>query len=236
MYGLRFRGALDPTTQAELEGLVATLQEFLLTEHNEDGTHRPTESGLDFVPVGFIGPWSTDTAPTGWLLCDGRPVSRVTYRQLFKVIGSTYGVGDGVLTFNLPDLRGRFPLGKAATGTGSTLGATGGSLDHTHEIAADGSHNHGGVTTGDADHDHLIDNDQSTTAGGSSVEVMAGTGASAAEAGHQHVVFAATFVDGDHTHTIETQANHNHDGETGDANPPFLSLNYIILAGVTARG
>lgn len=55
------------------------------------------------------------TAPTGWLLCDGSEVSRVTYVDLFTAIGETFGVGDGVDTFNLPDFRGIFPRGAGTT-------------------------------------------------------------------------------------------------------------------------
>ncbi|CAF3896706.1 unnamed protein product, partial [Rotaria sp. Silwood1] len=51
------------------------------------------------------------TPPLPWLLCDGAAVSRVEYQRLFSVIGETYGSGDGRTTFNLPDFRGRFPLG-----------------------------------------------------------------------------------------------------------------------------
>ncbi|GIG88103.1 phage tail protein [Plantactinospora endophytica] len=49
--------------------------------------------------------------PDGWLLCDGRAVSRERYSVLFKVIGTVHGAGDGVVTFNLPDYRGRFQRG-----------------------------------------------------------------------------------------------------------------------------
>ena len=77
------------------------------------------------------------TAATGWLLCDGAAVSRTTYADLFTAIGVLYGAGNGSTTFNLPDLRQRFPMGKAASGTGSTLGATGGS---NNAVAV--SHNH----------------------------------------------------------------------------------------------
>lgn len=69
-----------------------------------------------------------------WLLCDGAAVSRTTYAALFAVVGTTFGVGDGSTTFNVPDLRGRFPLGKAGAGTGSTLGGTGGLIDHVHSV------------------------------------------------------------------------------------------------------
>lgn len=61
-------------------------------------------------------------APAGWLLCDGSAVSRATYADLFAVLGTNYGAGDGSTTFNLPDLRGRVPVGK---GTHADIGALG---------------------------------------------------------------------------------------------------------------
>jgi microcystin-dependent protein len=59
------------------------------------------------VPIGTVLPYATSTAPTGWLAADGSAVSRTTYANLFTVVGITYGTGDGVTTFNLPDLRGK---------------------------------------------------------------------------------------------------------------------------------
>lgn len=88
---------------------------------------------------GIISLFGGTSAPTGWLLCDGTAVSRSTYASLFAVIATAFGVGDGSTTFNLPDLRGRFPIGKATSGTGSTLGGTGGAIDHTH---TGGAHTH----------------------------------------------------------------------------------------------
>lgn len=80
----------------------------------------------DFVPVaaGLIYPYAGSTAPTGYLMCDGAAVSRTTYADLFEAIGTTYGAGDGSTTFNVPDLRGRVPLGSSST---HALGSTGGS-------------------------------------------------------------------------------------------------------------
>ena len=63
------------------------------------------------LPVGMITPFAGATAPTGWFLCSGQAVSRTTYASLFAVVGTTYGVGDGSTTFNLPDLRGRTVAG-----------------------------------------------------------------------------------------------------------------------------
>jgi len=83
------------------------------------------------VPIGAVNMWVTGTAPSGWLLCQGQAVSRTTYSGLFSVLGTTYGAGDSSTTFNLPDLRGRVPMG-AGTGrnvadsadlTARTLGA-----------------------------------------------------------------------------------------------------------------
>jgi microcystin-dependent protein len=60
--------------------------------------------------------------PQQWQLCDGATVSRARYPELFALIGTTYGVGDGATTFTLPDIRGFFPIG--AGGSGAVLGAT----------------------------------------------------------------------------------------------------------------
>lgn len=90
-------------------------------------------SHLDFI-IGEIKIWTSNTPPSGFLLCNGSAISRTTYVKLFDIIGTTFGVGDGSTTFNLPDFRQRFPLGKAASGTGSALGGTGGAIDHTHDV------------------------------------------------------------------------------------------------------
>ncbi len=62
----------------------------------------------DFVPTGAMITWPTSTVPTGFLERDGAAVSRTTYANLFAVIGTDYGSGDGSTTFNLPDHRGSF--------------------------------------------------------------------------------------------------------------------------------
>ena len=108
---------------------------------------------------GVVLPFAGSTAPTGWLLCHGQAISRTTYAALFAVVGTTYGVGDGSTTFNLPDLRGRVAAGKddmggsaanrlTNTGTGNpgidgdTLGAAGGVDRHTLTEAQMPAHTH----------------------------------------------------------------------------------------------
>lgn len=83
---------------------------------------------LDAVqPVGSIHEYAGTTPPNNWLLCDGSAVSRTAYSELYAVIGTTFGVGDGSSTFNLPDFRGRSPLG-AGSGPGLTSRTLGGSV------------------------------------------------------------------------------------------------------------
>lgn len=88
------------------------------------------------APTGIIAAFGGAVAPAGWLLCDGAAVSTTTYAGLFAVLQYTFG-GAGS-TFNMPDLRQRFPLGKAAAGTGAALGSTGGTIDHTHTVPRSG--------------------------------------------------------------------------------------------------
>jgi len=63
------------------------------------------------VPVGSISMYGANTAPTGWLECNGAQVSRTTYAGLFAAIGTVFGAGDSATTFNLPDMRGEFARG-----------------------------------------------------------------------------------------------------------------------------
>lgn len=100
------------------------------------------EPGLD-VPVAAVMAWTTTTAPGGWLLCDGQAVSRTTYSALFAVIGTTYGTGDGSTTFNLPNLKGRVPVGRdSGQSEFDNLAETGGAKTHTLTVNEMPSHTH----------------------------------------------------------------------------------------------
>ncbi len=69
------------------------------------------------VPSGQISMYGGSSAPSGYLLCDGSAVSRTTYAALFTAISTTFGVGDGSTTFNVPDIRGIFVRGAGTHGT-----------------------------------------------------------------------------------------------------------------------
>ena len=71
----------------------------------------------NIAPAGSVMIWAGTTVPTGYLLCDGSAVSRTTYSDLFSAIGTTYGVGDGSSTFNLPNFQDRVIQGSGTRGT-----------------------------------------------------------------------------------------------------------------------
>ena len=95
------------------------------------------------IPSGMLAPFAGATAPTGWFLCHGQAVSRSTYANLFAVLGTTYGAGDGTATsgttFNLPDLRGRTIAGQDDMGGSAASRLTGDNGASTATASANGS-------------------------------------------------------------------------------------------------
>lgn len=63
------------------------------------------------IKSGMTIMWPSSTVPTGYLECAGQAISRITYANLFAVIGESFGAGNGTSTFNLPDMRGEFARG-----------------------------------------------------------------------------------------------------------------------------
>ena len=96
-------------------------------------------SALIAAPIGMMAPFGGTAAPSEWLLCNGDPVDRTTYAALFAVVGEAFGDGNGVTTFNLPNMQDRYPIGDSGT---LTLGDTVGSNDavavaHDHTFVHD---------------------------------------------------------------------------------------------------
>jgi len=96
------------------------------------------------VPIGVLLDYGGSVAPAGWFLCDGTAISRTVYADLFGVISTNFGPGDGLTTFNLPDCRLKSTIGVQA-GT-INLGQSTGSLNHIHSTPAhqhaSGTHQH----------------------------------------------------------------------------------------------
>lgn len=96
----------------------------------------PGAAGADVGPAGMVVAFTGTTPPANWLLCQGQEVSRVTYASLYAVIGTKYGAGNGLTTFNLPDLRGRVVVGmNAGDSDFNVLGKWGGSKTASHNHA-----------------------------------------------------------------------------------------------------
>lgn len=131
---------------------------------------------LEITPTGSLMMFAGSSAPSGWLLCNGAAVPRTgIYADLFAVVGTTYGVGNGSTTFNVPDLRNRAPVGSGSSYTlGQEFGLTTDSFtigtgnlpphthtlnNHTHTL---GNHTHTfdhehGVSVSGGDHEHGTD-------------------------------------------------------------------------------
>lgn len=115
------------------------------------------------TPTGQVSHTAAATVPSGWLEANGDLVSRTQYARLFKAIGTTYGAGDGVTTFKLPDLRGEFIRGwdhgrgvDSGRAAGSAQGDMYGRHSHSGSTNSGGSHTHTGSTAGAGGHGHAI--------------------------------------------------------------------------------
>jgi len=127
---------VDPVTQRD------TNEEYY-TLHYRPSTKEVIYGLSNNATPGIIQMFAGSSAPHGFLLCDGSAISRWDFANLFAVIGTTYGAGDGVNTFNLPNLKGRVPVGRDASQTEfDGLGETGGEKTHTLTIAEMPSHTH----------------------------------------------------------------------------------------------
>lgn len=103
-----------------------------------DSTTQSSAAVTFTMPVGLIVYYPKDAVPTGgWLQCNGAAISRTAYANLYSLIGTTYGAGNGSTTFNIPDLRGEFIRGFDG-GRGIDTGRTIGSFQEATGISYDG--------------------------------------------------------------------------------------------------
>ena len=152
------------------------------------------------APAGSVQMFAGSSAPAGWFLCDGTAISRTSYKNLFAAISTTYGVGDGSTTFNIPDFRGIFPRGAGSNGT----------LDNANGDAFSGTL---GTYQNDKmqGHKHHITSFSTTYGAGSSV--VAGS-----------YVGAMT----EYVSTPDTDGTNGTPRTGTETNPANLSINFII--------
>lgn len=184
------------------------------------------------LPPGTLAAFGGASSPTGWLLCDGSSVSRSVYSLLFAAVGTVYGAGDGSTTFNVPDLRGRVPVGYAASGGHadvSTLGLNDGTAlssrrpKHKHTVVQPtvNSHSHGGGS-----HTHGTDvhipAPEATPGGGTSVE-----SASFNPKGSVQISSSGTIISAEAPGTTGGTVGPQTGSEPTDSEA-YLVVNYII--------
>ena len=171
--------------------------------YNKGTSGSPLWEGAD-VPVGTINMYAGAVAdiPTGWLLCDGSAVSRTTYAQLFAVLDTEYGVGDGSGTFNVPNFvtSNKFP--RAATNDAGR-GTTGGSSTHTLTLSEIPVHNHS--------HSHTYT--QSSNTSGPIYSSPSSSGG---------------FNAGGSTSNTSNDSTNAGGGAADENKPPFLDVHFII--------
>jgi microcystin-dependent protein len=181
------------------------------------------------IPSGVISQFAGSSAPTGYLLCEGQTISRTTYSDLFAVVGTTYGAGDGSTTFALPDLRTRVPVGKNASGTFANLGATGGAESITLTAAQSGlpAHSHAN-TLSDPGHNHtqVAHTHTQNAHGHSSIRVNGNTTLRLANAGGSGV-FGLTTGGGSTIDVWETTATNQNTTAQNNANTTGVSINNV---------
>ncbi len=168
------------------------------------------------VMAGAVMAFARSTAPNGWLKANGAAVSRTAYAGLFAAIGTTFGVGDGSTTFNLPDMRGEFLRGwddargvDSGRGFGTWQDSDNKSHTHTASTGADAhTHTWSGTTSSNGDHTHTIWRGKAsgnTSTSSQHGDNMSFDGTSSAAGDHTHTVSGTTSSDS-HTHVVTVNA------------------------------
>ena len=195
------------------------------------------EASLAGVPIGAMMSYGGAAAPTGWLLCYGQAVNRTTYAALFAVLGTAYGPGDASTTFNLPDKRGRVPIGadnmggtpanrvtEAGSGVDATaLGNSGGSqLAQADTITTTSS---AVSVVDDPGHIHVINLNTNGGGGGGSGEITSIAGSTTTPGKTQSASTGITVAT-----SVTVSAASSLTG-TSQNMPPVQVDNIIIYAG-----
>jgi microcystin-dependent protein len=185
------------------------MSNYEATKYDFDGANL---TGIEGTATGTILEWSTASAPTGFLECAGAAVSRSTYSTLFGVIGTTYGVGDGSSTFNLPNLQDNVAMGKSGT---KAIASTGGANTVAAAGTVGGSTGSHTLTTPEiAAHTHPAGGQYKPSGGGPPVVAN----------GFQPTSTGTTGGGGGHSHNMSATFS----GTATSVLQPYLTVMYII--------
>lgn len=164
--------------------------------------------------IGDIEPFAMGAEPFGYIECTGAAISRVAYANLFAVVGTMFGPGDGSTTFNLPDLRGESVKGAAVADTPGTMQAGQvGAHTHTATAANSATHTHTATTSSDGAHTHTAT--AANSASHTHTETDGTTGTNSVN--HTHSWSDTTSSAGAHTHTVSPVGGSMVPGATGIA-------------------
>jgi microcystin-dependent protein len=179
------------------------------------------------VPSGTVSQTARATAPTGYLLCDGSAVSRTTYSSLFDAIGTAYGAGDNSTTFNIPNLKGRVPVGFDSSQTEfDTLGETGGAKTHTLTVLEMPSHTH---IQDSHNHSQNPHNHSQTIGNIDDLNFTGGGGQNPPADGPNAFTNGSVTQNTTATNNATTATNQNTGGGQAHNNlQPYVVLNYMI--------
>jgi microcystin-dependent protein len=187
------------------------MSNYEATKYDFDGGNL---TGIEGIPTATVVPWTSGSVPSGFLECNGAAVSRSTYSALYAIVGTTYGAGDGVNTFNLPDLQDEVVVGKS---NNKAIGSTGGANTVTSTGNIAGSTANATLTTAQlASHSHTVET------GGSPQDGQASN--HAVSAGATNFPTGNTGSGQGHSHNMSA----NFSGDATSVLQPYLTLIYII--------
>ena len=165
------------------------------------------------VPTGSVHMMATTTVPSGYLKCNGAAVSRTTYADLFAIVGTAHGAGNGSSTFNVPDLRGEFVRGwddSRGVDSGRNFGSAQSDQNQQHNHSASAT-----STVNDPGHIHQVQYSNSDS--GDGVIEESGTGLS----GQEPTLSATTGI------TVSTSVSIGNSGGS-EARPRNIAMMYVI--------
>lgn len=211
------------------DGSVGMTSPLLLSGPPTQPNQAATKGYVDnFLPVGVIWMYGGITVPNAnWMMCDGAAISRTTYAALFAVFSTRFGTGNGSTTFNLPDMRARYPVGQNQGGSSNDEGGpaahwtsgVGEKAGNYYVALSAHQHSVSLTTSASGPHQHQI-------VAPSRADTVAASGGNSFLYPGVDITYTSTW-NGDHTHGVTGSSTF-----AGTANAvqisPGLAFNFIV--------